>query len=277
MSHYSVLVMSEGFLDEEGLKKVLAPFDENVRVPVYVAYTKEQLIAEKRKEIEEYRKTTYAEYLKNPSKYRERYGDNENHLNYVENEFPKKLNYTDEECYQEAIQYYEPEEIDENGSVLSQYNPKSKWDWYQIGGRFGCIGKDKEIGEMVCCGFAQNLDFSEDNEAYKEGLRFWELIVDGESPKDERDNEILRSFHFRREYYKERYETKEWYAKMCSMFSTYAVLKPDGTWLAPGEMGWFGVSSAEEEDEKKWDKEYVNLLNEAIEKNYYLVLVDCHI
>ena len=37
-------------------------------------------------------------------------------------------------------------------------------------------------------------------------------------------------------------------------FSTWVVLTPDGKWHEPGQMGWFGCSSASEEDEKKFFK-----------------------
>ena len=49
MSHFAVLVIGDN-IDEQ-----LAKFDENLETPRYVKYTKEQLIAEKRKEIEDYK------------------------------------------------------------------------------------------------------------------------------------------------------------------------------------------------------------------------------
>ena len=42
MSHFAVMVIGE---DQE---KQLAPFDENIELPCYVAYTKQQLIDKKR-------------------------------------------------------------------------------------------------------------------------------------------------------------------------------------------------------------------------------------
>lgn len=277
MSHYSVLVLSREFLDDDGLAKVMAPFDENMRVPKYIRYTKEELIKEKREEIENYKNTIYAEYLKDPEAYREKNKGNPQHVEYVEKIFPKKLIYTDEECYKEAIEYYEPEEIDERGGVISEYNPKSKWDWYQVGGRFGTLARDKETGDMVCEGFGKELDFEEDKEAYDDAIRFWELIVEGATPITEEDNEIVNGFHFVKDYYVTRYGTKEWYAKCCANFFSYAVVTPEGEWLEPGQMGWFGVSHASPEDELKWHKEYDKLLTDAIENNYYMILVDCHI
>jgi len=60
------------------------------------------------------------------------------------------------------------------------------------------------------------------------------------------------------------------------MFSTYAVLTPDGEWHEPGQMGWWGMSHASQEDEKLWDEAYENFLKEA-DPNWTITIVDCHI
>lgn len=43
---------------------------------------------------------------------------------------------SDEELYQEAIEGYEEDDLDEDGNLLSTCNPNSKWDWYEVGGRW---------------------------------------------------------------------------------------------------------------------------------------------
>lgn len=52
MSHFLTLVIG----DEP--EKQLAKYDENLELPMHLYMTKEQLINEKRKEIEEYKRTT---------------------------------------------------------------------------------------------------------------------------------------------------------------------------------------------------------------------------
>lgn len=39
-------------------------------------------------------------------------------------------------------------------------------------------------------------------------------------------------------------------------FPTYAVVLPDGEWYAPGEVGWFGMSTETGEEYLKWENEY---------------------
>jgi len=124
MSHFTVMVIGAEPENQ------LAPFDENMDTPRYVRYTKEQLTEKAKKSIEDYKNGLYARYLSDPGKYKEECKDNHPHINYLENEFPKKLTWTDEEIYQDEINGYEPDEVGENGEVYSTYNPKSKWDWY---------------------------------------------------------------------------------------------------------------------------------------------------
>ena len=45
--------------------------------------------------------------------------------------------------YLENKKYWDENMIDEEGNLLSTYNPKSKWDWYEIGGRFSDMIKLK--------------------------------------------------------------------------------------------------------------------------------------
>ena len=142
MSHFCVYVFHN---ENTTVDELLAPYDENIEFAPYVLYTKEQAIAKVRSDIEEYKNSIYKEYLVDPVKYKEKWGHNKNHIDYLENEFPKKLNWTDEECYDEIVKWYrESGMVNENGSILSTRNPKAKWDWYQVGGRWrGGIPGDK--------------------------------------------------------------------------------------------------------------------------------------
>src|SRR5260221_8113955 len=131
MSHFTVLVTKT---QDKPVDEQLAPFDENKEVPQYVEYTKEQLIAKERAEFEEYRDTTYAKFLADPEAYKAN-TTNEGHLQYIEHEFPQRFNWTAEDFYKYAIRYYK-DSLTPEGGVYSTYNPRSKWDWYSIGGRW---------------------------------------------------------------------------------------------------------------------------------------------
>ena len=117
MSHFKVLVFTrenEGTVDD-----LLAPFDENIEYEPYIEYTREQAIEKVRKDIEEYKNTIYAEYLADPQKYKEKYGNNLDHINYLKNEFPLRLKWSDNECYEDEKQWYDDEQIDEDGNLIS--------------------------------------------------------------------------------------------------------------------------------------------------------------
>lgn len=98
MSHFITLV----FTKENGrtVEELLAPYDENIVYAPYVLYTREQAIAKIRKEIEDYKNGPYAEYVSSPKKYEESH-PNAEHINYLKNKFPQKLEWTDDECYQD--------------------------------------------------------------------------------------------------------------------------------------------------------------------------------
>ena len=71
MSHFCVYVFHD---KNTSIDTLLAPYDENIVVEPYVEYTKEEAIANVRKEIEDYKNRDYAEYLKNPKEYEKKYG-----------------------------------------------------------------------------------------------------------------------------------------------------------------------------------------------------------
>jgi hypothetical protein len=56
----------------------------------------------------------------------------------------------------------------------------------------------------------------------------------------------------------------------------YAVIALDGHWIAPGEMGWFGMST-ETESEQIGYWEAANAYIESLPGDAYLIVVDCHI
>lgn len=129
MSHYTVLVVGDDY------EQALEPFDENIVMPQYIAHTKADLIANQRQNIAQYRDGLYAQYLADPAVYLAGCS-NPDHIRYLQEEFPQRLTWTDEQCYAEAIRYVEPENIDADGGELSTYNPRSKHDWYVLGGRW---------------------------------------------------------------------------------------------------------------------------------------------
>ena len=59
----------------------------------------------------------------------------------------KELLKSPEVCYDS---YFKNNQKDKNGNILSTYNPESKWDWWQLGGRFSESSAIKGEDEEDC-------------------------------------------------------------------------------------------------------------------------------
>ena len=278
MSHYTVAVITDK-LNKIG--EMLAPYSENMEVEPYVDETKEAIInsAKERKEKGEELDKYDIEYL------------NAN---------------TDEELYK--LQIYEDESYDKNGNHLTTYNPNSKWDWYEIGGRWNKILLVKEevkdieegtpswgnldsINKKAPEGFKwvtgakiKDIEFEkaiEFNNTYNKSIRFWELYVEGQEPQNEEEKEMIKWEIYKKEYYIERYETKENYAKINSIFTTWALLDEKGWhekgWHEKGEMGWFAIANDTKDSELLFIEKFTETIQKPENQDKYLVIVDCHI
>lgn len=60
-------------------------------------------------------------------------------------------------------------------------------------------------------------------------------------------------------------------------FATYAVVTPDGEWHAPGEVGWWGMSTDSAEDWVDWCLNYEERWIRGVDQDLELTIVDCHI
>ena len=175
-------------------------------------------------------------------------------------------------------------------------NPNSKWDWYQIGGRFsgqlnlksgattGQYGErswtnqDEVISDnRVDSAKLKDVDFSMDLRDYQRSIRVWELIVEGDTPQNEEEKDIASFTFYKPEYYTSRYGSKEEYAKQSAEFGTYAVITPDGVWHSKGDMGWFGMSSESHDEAKQWNKSFKETFIDNADPEWTLTVVDCHI
>lgn len=280
MSHYTVAVITDK-LNKIG--EMLAPYSENMEVEPYVDETKEAIInsAKERKERVLQRKEKGEELDKYDIEY----------LNAN----------TDEELYK--LQIYEDESYDKNGNHLTTYNPNSKWDWYKIGGRWNKILLVKEevkdieegtpswgnldsINKKAPEGFKwvtgakiKDIEFEkaiEFNNTYNKSIRFWELYVEGQEPQNKEEKEMIKWEIYKKEYYIERYETKENYAKINSIFTTWALLDEKG-WHEKGEMGWFAMANDTKDSELLFIEKFTETIQKPENQDKYLVIVDCHI
>lgn len=218
MSHFTVYVFQDK--DSPSIGEMLAPYDEGLELekPV-ISMTKADAIAKCRKDIEYTNNGCYKEYLENPEEYEKKWGYNKNHINFLKNDFPKRLKWTDEECYEYEKSFYEKDMIDEEGNLLTTDNPNSKWDWYQLGGRYSGDIKTKN-GLETDKTTVGDIDF---------------------------DNTV----------------------------TPYAFVTTGGEWVERGQMGWFGLSS-NDKDEDDWDKQFRDYVK-SLGSDVRMTLIDCHI
>ena len=164
---------------------------------------------------------------------------------------------------------------DEDAEFGYYSNPNAKWDWYQEGGRWNNSIKTKSGVFCNSCKISE-VDFTPDERNMKINRRFWEIVIDKEPLKEGEKEPFC---FYTEEYLKKLYGDKETYALCNSVFSTYSILTPDGEWLDPGAMGWFGFSLATANEEREWYKSYQSIIKKFAEENpdYVVTLVDCHI
>lgn len=232
MSHFVVMVIGD---DAE---KQLEKYDDSLELPPYIKHTKDELVALKRKEIEDYRNTVYAKYLENKELYKQGC-ENERHIEYLENEFPQKLHWSDEQVYQDAIKY---SEIDEKGNVISTCNPDAKWDWYVRGGRWaGYLWLKEGTEPLVPVNFSWGWSEEEKQKVIDENR------ADVAVKKDIANLDNIIPF---------------------------AIVK-DGHWYEKGQMGWWAVV-LNEKDDHIWEEEVKKLL-EGLSEDTIISIYDCHI
>lgn len=178
--------------------------------------------------------------------------------------------------------FYEELEVEQrsttldNGTIHTYWcNPKAKWDWYTIGGRWNNYLTDKS-GLRTNSTKIKDLDFKPDLDLYNRSIRKWELLVEGAEPITEDDKEIVSWNRYKPEYYTSRFNNKEHFAMSTAEPLTYAILTPDGEWHAPGDMGWFGMSDESNEAAKEWDADYYEFIMSQ-NSEHYITIVDCHI
>lgn len=185
MTHYTVLVRVDGTVDyddiDSAVTATLAPYDENIEVAPYRHYEKTSTLASKiRTTTSEYvgSERTYEPTLDlrdeglerpvSPSAHREDYQlpndgwdterwkrdwDEYERLDAVYNEALVQR-YTWAEIADAYNRYWDYQDendklhVDEKGVYsISTYNPNSRWDWWQIGGRWRGFFTAKNQGE----------------------------------------------------------------------------------------------------------------------------------
>jgi hypothetical protein len=287
MSHFTVLVIGEN------AEKQLKPYDENKTVKAYEeeCYCAEHNLREKViKEMEKHFGGDFDKAIRGPynamdeskqpewQDYIKPWQEKEKEL---ENALTNKFKKPDPEC----------DECKGTGKRKTTYNPNSKWDWYQLGGRWTgyfklkvkAKGKKGKPGIMT----------ESSKEGYADSCRKGD--IDFEGMLVESKEEMIKNFKQRYKDYragkvnkalleysgikfvKGDIEPLESYLErnagsIKDILCTYALVK-EGKWYEKGKMGWFGMSSNEKDT---WEDEFMKMFN-ALPDDEIVSVYDCHI
>jgi hypothetical protein len=189
-----------------------------------------------------------------------------------------------------------------DGRVGCLTNPNSKWDWWEIGGRWSdhLRHKDGTYGDSFKKADV-DFDFVLDEAGLKAATEYdyamkiadgrdwksWEEIRkthDGNMDtvrKKYHDQEVIRDFKkaeglpqgffFSFDEFK---QSRDEYILKRSVgtVGTFGVLM-DNEWIESGNMGWFGCVS---DEDIEWARKFLDLIKQ-IPDDKYLTVVDCHI
>lgn len=291
MSHFTVLVIGDN------IEGKLAPYNEQL-------------------EVEEYEIDCHCGYYKASRSAHEQARDELGFDNFDDfwaaargNELEEKYRKRADELLEADPNKGEPNpeciECDGTGRKMSIYNPKSKWDWYQIGGRWtgllplkpealgkGWVGEPtllfeegdvnrikREAAEKVSQASFGDIDWDRLQQASPEELehmnQFWDWVEGKISEEGARERHIFTLF--RKGYYLERYKTREEYIRRGTLFSTWVVVTADGEWHEKGKMGFWAMSDETHEEAEDWDNHYFDRFLKNLEPDTLITIVDCHI
>jgi len=129
--------------------------------------------------------------------------------------------------------------VDAEGNILSTYNPNAQWDWWAIGGRWGGYWTVRDASTKALTepsAFGMNADAADPARA--DVARVADIESEALNP-------------------------------------TFAFIDLDGTWHEKGQMGWWGMTR-DEKDDDEWATRYLKWFSE-LPRQTWLVCVDCHI
>lgn len=330
MSHFTVMVIGPSNDDE--LAEMLAPYDENKDVDPYRDYLEGEA-----------KDHWYMEKLRRDFAAVERAAAADP-VDALEDKVIRAaksiISNLEEPTWEEFVTIYNLEFEDPNDRVhydektgrayeLTSYNPDSKWDWYEVGGRwagtlrlkgerppgqelnFSWGWKDTPDDERPGKDRADRAQLKDiDLDGWREEARadaeakydrYEEFVaLHGEHPKWDWEGNKDRIQEYRQEYNNNPVvvaareffknsgmffnagdefggKTREEYvaSKVAGAVPCYATLTEDG-WLAPGKMGWFGMSSDGDNDRVRYHAE-VNKMLDELDPETWITVVDCHI
>lgn len=264
MSHYSItVILDKEKVDEKNkeygsmstaidicLREVMARYDESLEVTPYIKKTVEDL------------KNEYESVLA---------GAEEKESSYSEEWCKAKKEKGELDSFETYVQSrYEGYSFDQNGNLLTTYNPVSKYDYYSPVSFMTKNGKTVEVCKVKEKALNREIDKEKLQKDYEE------LISGSTRSIGERITKFGMDALLRKDDLLKKFPSFESYLEQYSVISTYSILTEKDEWNEPGEVGWFGSSSATPEAEGNFYKIYKEIL-EKTDPEHYVVVLDCHI
>ena len=282
MTHFTVLVRYEGDIADAEAKigGMLAPFDENKQVPRYKLRMKKKSVQHA------------LEY------FNKKRGMSSSGVTVGETELTP-----------EEIKEYEGAEGGKDGRgyfYWSTYNKLSKWDWYEIGGRWqgmlmlkadaqGTYYRKPNIdrhdlsimeqlkkvsgksGTQIDLAYLKDVDWErmsvmETARVTEDYYRAVEFVLK-ELDTGKKFDDLVASLYFEYDVSDESLEER---IERVRRFATHAVVDEHG-WHEWSKMGWWAVTYDEKESQADWNAKFAGrFLSNPTEKTV-IVVVDCHI
>lgn len=129
--HSAVAVICEhpDFLDS-----IMEDYNEELEVESYIYLTKAQLIEQERKSLEHILNTSYKDFQENEEEFQKNVP--ETHYEFIINDFMKLYKANDEELFKYIKSWYDEGSFDKDENLIRNSNPRGKWDWWVLGGRW---------------------------------------------------------------------------------------------------------------------------------------------
>lgn len=202
-------------------------------------------------------------------------------------------------------EYHDEEPDTKTGRYGFWRNPKAKWDWFQLGGRWSGFLKLKN-GQNGILGSRSLLDESPDDrkgradialfrdidwdsmvnrELGERARRFWILHVVkklGEELTNE-DEKFMADFDpipLEPQVFGAQYNNniETYVAAMELTYVPWSVIDQNGKWFEHSEMGWWGMSTPNEEENKgRWNLGFFDRFLKDLPPETTISIVDCHI
>jgi hypothetical protein len=158
-----------------------------------------------------------------------------------------------------------------SGIRQTEYSPKSKWDWWQIGGRWtGALVPDydpaTQDANLEWCSLCGGTGQRDDELGRQEREKHPGYSCNGCNGKGIRTKWPTSWARFEGDVMP--------VSEIPPGTSPFVFVTPEGEWIEKGEMGWFGMAS-NEKDEGDWAEQSKAILEQY--SDCIAVVVDCHI